>query len=1397
MADVTLRSTLKKIDALIDGGRYEEAKANTRHVLTHYPKNAQAYFALARVLVAQRQWDEAGEVLRRLLGARPLDVQAHLLLSAVYQNTDQPENALYHLERAFDQQPNDRQIINQLRELYGRYRNTAVEKVQLTAGAVAGQYLNNNLPDQAIDILTKALRRFPDRADLKLLLARAYRAAEQPVDAAEMATDALKALPYAVPANELMAEFWLEQGRPSDARAHITRIEEVDPYLALKVATGQDDEQRYTLPELDYRRVAERELSATNPDWLSSVQPGEADDLAWLTEDSAPPSPPRRKVTDNLPDLLADVPAPGGGSETIPVDENFTGEISPEVLRRLEALKGIANDGTIVTDARPADRPSDELSNFLDDIDAAPPQPPRKRTGLTGLLGALDAEAAKEPEMDEDSWLMEVINASDAQPPAGDVAPEDSGLMSLDFLSDLDPGAPISPQSGRISTGFTDRIESATPEPAEQFLDEPAHQFDDTAFQFEEFGFEEEPEGDTDALPEPRNSFFDSLEFVDDAAPAAPAQPRARGGDELPASDAADPLAWMRDTDIEYDEHAENPFEAMLSLDDADPISPQQVAQDPLAWARDTGGVEIDVEAVAAEEAQKPSTDPLAWMKGLDIELEQPAPEPGDQDQLKDLLQMEVLSTDELNSYIDPASQGDWQDAMTDNANWQDDDLEGFEWLSDDSTDLPESSLQAEDNPASDLDWMGKEDTSFDWEQESNPQAEAATGFTGMLDNLGAMYGSTDDDPLAWMNKYKTDYLDEASLGADPTAPVTHHAEAPPAEEQPGEVPDFFATTDDSLGFIEEAIATEGAEFAESYQMADDAGAFDFAAQSVDDDIPPPETLHEPPVGFTDFDEVLAGPPPSTADFDFDMSAEAATDDFGFGDESAEPAAELTDFNFDMSAEAATDDFGFGDESAEPAAELTDFNFDMSAEAATDDFGFGDESAEPAAELTDFNFDMSAEAATDDFGFGDESAEPAAELTDFDFDMSAEAAAELGDWMPDLGTAASTGDQSSLDDVDFGEYATSEENVSFGFDTAAFEAFEGDQEAVEVPPPAARRQPGDEFSFVDDLLEGEASEEEEFFLDEFALEQELAGEDVGQEFSMEQGSEEYSDEFNLDEFQLAEDDELVAADLSEFDFGEAQEPGAEPVADGGTDYSFEETGEPDWLGRIDGSGVSATATEEPDWLAAVGAPPVEDASNAYDEADAGDTYPEEPAAELADFDFDMSAEAATDDFDFGDASAEPAAELTDEPLASNIPDWLNTMAPGLDIDYENLPQNDVVEEAFEEGATYRERGALDEFTAVNDGYEWLTDIVEEESQNVAPVNPAAPPPPLAPLPEFSRANSEAPAPQPRSRSRFVFDKLPPWMLKLRGVTQRPPEPVAAPADDDEFADFDFDDDDLK
>ena len=91
--------------------------------------------------------------MRRVLSIFPDDREAHAGLSEVYRIEKRPDDAIWHLERAFEQTPNDQTILDNLREMYRKYHKTEHGKVQLTAAAVARQYIRNGLYDQAIDLL--------------------------------------------------------------------------------------------------------------------------------------------------------------------------------------------------------------------------------------------------------------------------------------------------------------------------------------------------------------------------------------------------------------------------------------------------------------------------------------------------------------------------------------------------------------------------------------------------------------------------------------------------------------------------------------------------------------------------------------------------------------------------------------------------------------------------------------------------------------------------------------------------------------------------------------------------------------------------------------------------------------------------------------------------------------------------------------------------------------------------------------------------------------------------------------------------------------------------------------------------------------------------------------------
>jgi hypothetical protein len=332
----------------------------------------------------------------------------------------------------------------------------------------------------------------------------------------------------------------------------------------------------------------------------------------------------------------------------------------------------------------------------------------------------------------------------------------------------------------------------------------------------------------------------------------------------------------------------------------------------------------------------------------------------------------------------------------------------------------------------------------------------------------------------------------------------------------------------------------------------------------------------------------------------------------------------------------------------------------------------------------------------------------------------------------------------------------SPDEVEFGFDTSQLDAFDLDESPVAEAPAVANNF---DFSLDDDAVMADPDFSFDDALDEptamadFDLDDALASETI------------VANDFDLD---AALDESAVRNDFS---FDDDEFALDEPIAN-----------EPDWLAAMDDSApIEATVDDEPDWLANVGVGGVAVAGAAV--ADALTPNEDEDAQPLE---------------EFAEEFAAPTRQSVPADEATNAPDWLNSMVPGLDVNYENLPQNDIVEEEFNEGTSLRGRNIAG-FTAVNDGYEWLEDIVEEETNGMAPITDAPPPPPLAPLPNFSRAAvSEVVAEAPTRR--FVFSRPPAWLNALKEAVLGKPDATADSIDEaefDDFADFDFDDDDDK
>ncbi len=622
MADISLRDYLAKLDTLLKSGSAAEVILHCRHILQYYPKDAQAYRLLGQALVATSRWAEAGEVMRRVLSIFPDDREAHAGLSEVYRIEKRPDDAIWHLERAFEQTPNDQTILDNLRELYRKYHKTEHGKVQLTAAAVARQYIRNGLYEQAIDTLQKARIASPERLDLPLLLAQTYWDRGQRVEAAETALEVLKVLPDCLVANTLLAAMWLTESRPSDAQRYIGRIESLDPYLALEMAQGQDvPDNAFKLEELDYQRAAEREMMAGTPDWLSDVTgTGEMQQVA--------------ENPDAVPDFFNDITV----DEDVVANLDFRRELTSAQWGDTSGDLPYLGDDSSPTIPKPtgpltglAGRFSKPQTGGLPSEPAAKSNIPGPKRGLTGRLTPIPEQTPQPEPIDSDvfpSFMQDIV------PPPSEAASVPD-VTSTTYTGDLPDLADLVPQSAPPAEDLPFRRERVV-QPEEN---DPLAWLRSSGVEINE----EVPDSTDDDL-------YDA-----DADNLA-----------LHGADAGDPLSWLQgyggnDLVVEQTEpeHAETTDDLPL---------PEDQAGDPVAWLRSTGS---DTAAPTSETAApSPNDDPLDWLsddslldEAFDLESlvnnQTSLPEPSP-------TQAEVSST---------AGTPEWQDTMAD-------EKDPLDWLS-------------------------------------------------------------------------------------------------------------------------------------------------------------------------------------------------------------------------------------------------------------------------------------------------------------------------------------------------------------------------------------------------------------------------------------------------------------------------------------------------------------------------------------------------------------------------------------------------------------------------------------------------------------------------------------------------------------------------------------------
>ena len=157
MAQITLRSYIEYIEDRLQRDAHPEVVAQCRHVLASYPRYIEIYKLLARSLLDQENYQDALDLFQRVLSADPNDFLAHVGISECYRENGALDQAIWHLERAFEQVPNNTEIQGEIRRLYAERDGQIPRRLYLTNGALARLYLRGRLHQQAIAELRTAL----------------------------------------------------------------------------------------------------------------------------------------------------------------------------------------------------------------------------------------------------------------------------------------------------------------------------------------------------------------------------------------------------------------------------------------------------------------------------------------------------------------------------------------------------------------------------------------------------------------------------------------------------------------------------------------------------------------------------------------------------------------------------------------------------------------------------------------------------------------------------------------------------------------------------------------------------------------------------------------------------------------------------------------------------------------------------------------------------------------------------------------------------------------------------------------------------------------------------------------------------------------------------------------
>jgi cytochrome c-type biogenesis protein CcmH/NrfG len=508
MAKVSLRAYNQEIETMIDRGHLDEAIAHCRHILKTFPKHLETYRLLGKAYLEYKRYPEAADIFSRVLVAVPNDFVANVGMSIIRDEENRLDEAIWHMERAFETQPSNAAIQGELQRLYGRREGMQPPRIRMTRGALAHMYVGGELYPQAISEIKSVLKDDPGRNDMQVLLARAYFRSGLRNDAAEVASAVLRNNPYNLDANRVLVEI-LGADHPESVHAYRQRVVELDPYAAQVTGSifmsNEVPDAAVSLEHLDWNG----QPVGLQPDWqtaraisLEGEPPQEEQQPDWLKSAFGQEVPPRSSQPENVSPFDAAVPPaqPVAPADEIPDflrDAGWrpsTGAFDESKLAFADAEREPSSSEPAIEQGdlpdwvkamapqQPAETPAaeEELPDWINQIGASALPAAAEAADQLDWLKDSGQPPAQQPAEEQPDWLNQLAQPEQPATPAAaeepdwlkgfgsatEPAPSDASAGELDWLTQL------SQETGAESRSF----EAA---PSEfDFLNQPVEPLD-------------------------------------------------------------------------------------------------------------------------------------------------------------------------------------------------------------------------------------------------------------------------------------------------------------------------------------------------------------------------------------------------------------------------------------------------------------------------------------------------------------------------------------------------------------------------------------------------------------------------------------------------------------------------------------------------------------------------------------------------------------------------------------------------------------------------------------------------------------------------------------------------------------------------------------------------------